>query len=82
MTFENDLVLTLTVFLLMITAYIYLDYIFRKASKNKCYYCNKKLGEYYYKGSCSYKELKNDEQIWTHNKCIPKNNKIKWRKTE
>lgn len=68
-------------FLIMYLVGLYLRNLFNKVSKEKCYFCNKELGKDYLGGKCSYKDL-GKEILWSHGKCIPKEELKQWKKTQ
>ncbi len=78
----NELIINFGIPLLIIfLGGLYLRNLFSRTSKEKCSFCNKKLGEDYYNDKCFYKDL-GDELLWSHKKCIPQGELKEWKKTE
>lgn len=55
--------------------------LFDEASKGRCKYCGKELGQEYHDGNCVWKE-QGDIDLWAHKKCVPKRTLNLWTSTE
>lgn len=78
---QSILITTIIMLLIMLLISLYIRRLFNEVRNTKCYYCNEIIGKEYDYGEARYKEIENDELLWSHTRCIPEIRLKYWRKT-